>query len=265
MLEGRLLRCSTIFLLKRESSTLYQHFCFLSSRQHISASTLRLEPDIWPDGATNHAAPRRFVITPDSAEAKSKTSTRSVIRLTWHRTQTSRTAWIFNSLPLHWFITGNHCHATQTNVDKRETPQSATVSTVTKLGPMHRNSLVFIRVVVIETLALGDERSLQNHLSLLVSLVVLRRELVDPAEFRLAVLAWDVAHHVTTSEHHAVLHVTEVQIDDAIEEKRSSCRARETCWDQLGPIRQRNVTAGAGEQARATQVVQKDSPHLSAL
>jgi len=130
---------------------------------------------------------------------------------------------------------------------------------------MRTSCLVLVCVMVVETFALGDECSLQNHLPLLIALVFLGRELVDPAEFRLTVLARNVAHHMPASEHHAVLNVAEVEVNDAIEEKGSSRRAREPRRDQLGAIRQRNVTAGTGEQTRPAQVVQEDPPHLSAL
>ena len=130
---------------------------------------------------------------------------------------------------------------------------------------MRTGRLVLIRVVVVETLALGDECPFQDHLPLLVPLVLLRRELVDPAELRLAVLARDVAHHVAAGEHDAVLHVAEVQVDNSVEEERSARRAREPRRDQLGAIRQRDVAAGTREQTRPAQVVQEDPPHLSAL
>ena len=66
---------------------------------------------------------------------------------------------------------------------------------------------------------------------------------------------------MTPGQHHAVLHVAEVQIDDAVEEERSAGRAREPSRDQLVAVRQRDVAARAREQSRSAEVVQEDAPH----
>ena len=62
-------------------------------------------------------------------------------------------------------------------------------------------------VVFVDAVLLVDERPLQDDLSLLVPLVVLRRVLVHPAQLHVAVLARDVPHDVAAGQHLAHLHV----------------------------------------------------------
>ena len=155
------------------------------------------------------------------------------------------------------------------NVDELKTPEIATVSTTTTSLSFTTHTqrallLVFIRVVVVEALALRHEGPLQDHLALFISLVLLGRVLIHPAELRLAVLTRHIPHHVTSGQHHAVLHVAEVQVDDAVEQKRSARRAREPGRDQLVTVRKRDVAARAREQTRTAEVVQEDTPHPAA-
>ena len=129
MLESRLLRCSTISLPKQESYTIYQHFHFLSSCQRISASTLCLKPRVWPGGTTSHPRPSAFVVIPDSAEAKAKMSTRSIVGCPWHQHRlVGQRESPINSTTLHIFTTGNRHYATHLT-STSGTPESATVLT----------------------------------------------------------------------------------------------------------------------------------------
>lgn len=116
--------------------------------------------------------------------------------------------------------------------------------------------------VLLKALTLSDQCSFQNDTPLLVALAVLRGELVDPAQFAVTVLAADVPHHVSAGEHHSVLHLTVLEVHHLIEEKSSACGSCEPCGDQLWSIRQDGVTVGTREQARSTNVVQKDASHF---
>lgn len=46
-----------------------------------------------------------------------------------------------------------------------------------------------------------------------------------------------------------------------VEEKRPARCSGEACGDELGPVGQDGVAVGAGEEARAADVVQEDAPH----
>lgn len=77
--------------------------------------------------------------------------------------------------------------------------------------------------VFLNAFTLCHQGSLQNNPPLLVSLVVLRGKLVHPAKFCVTVLAGDVANHVSSCQHDAVLYLTVVQVDHFIEEEGSAC------------------------------------------
>ena len=85
----------------------------------------------------------------------------------------------------------------------------------------------------IQTIALLDQSSLQYHLPLLVSLVILRGELVHPAQLGVAVLAEHVPHHVPPCQHHPVHHLAHLDVDHLVEEKCSACCSSEPGADQL--------------------------------
>lgn len=77
--------------------------------------------------------------------------------------------------------------------------------------------------VFLNAFTLCHQGSLQNNPPLLVSLVVLRGKLVNPAKFCVTVLAGDVTHHVSPCQHDPVLHLTVVQVDHFVEEEGSAC------------------------------------------
>lgn len=72
-------------------------------------------------------------------------------------------------------------------------------------GRANGASRVVGRNVFFETFALPHQGSLQDDPPFLVTLAVLCGELVDPAQFAVAVFAADVSHHVAAGEHDAVL------------------------------------------------------------
>lgn len=115
--------------------------------------------------------------------------------------------------------------------------------------------------VLLEALALPHQCPLQDDATLLVALAVLCGELVNPAQFAVAVLAADVAHHVSAREHDAVLHLAVLEVHHLVEEKGSARGSSEACGDELGAVCQDGVAVGAGEQARPSDVVQEDATH----
>lgn len=66
--------------------------------------------------------------------------------------------------------------------------------------------------MLLEALALPDQRPLQDDAPLFVALTVLRRKLVDPTQLAVAVLAADVPHHVSAGQHHSVLHLAVLEV-----------------------------------------------------
>ena len=73
----------------------------------------------------------------------------------------------------------------------------------------HLDSFLVLIVVHVLGKAIDfvNESPFEDDLALLVALVVLGGELVDPAQLGVAILAGHVANHVATSEHHSVLHL----------------------------------------------------------
>lgn len=53
-----------------------------------------------------------------------------------------------------------------------------------------------------------------------------------------------------------------IQIDDFVEEKSASRGTREACAHELWPVGEIGVAGGAGEQATATDVLEKYHSHL---
>lgn len=115
--------------------------------------------------------------------------------------------------------------------------------------------------VLLEALALPHQRPLQDDAALLVALAVLRGELVDPAQLAVAVLAADVAHHVSAREHDAVLHLAVLEVHHLVEKEGSARGSGEARGDELGAVGQDGVAVGTGEEARPSNVVQEDAAH----
>lgn len=67
-----------------------------------------------------------------------------------------------------------------------------------------------------------------SQLTLLVALALFGGEFVHPAQFGFAVLAHDIANHVTARQHNTVLNIAECEIDDLLEEVSSPCGSRES-------------------------------------
>lgn len=116
--------------------------------------------------------------------------------------------------------------------------------------------------VLFNAIALCHECSLKDDTALLVPLAILSSKLVDPAKFGVAVLAGHVAHHVAAGQHHTILHLTEIEVDHFVEEEGPSRGAREPRADELAAISQMGVAASAREEPGASDVLEKDAPHV---
>jgi hypothetical protein len=125
--------------------------------------------------------------------------------------------------------------------------------------------VVVVVDVVVEALGLCDQGAFQDHLALLVALVLLRRKLVLPAELGVAVLAGDVADHVPAGEHDPVLHLAVLQVHHAVEEERAARGSREACRDELSAIRQRRLARPAREQTGTAEVIEEDTAHAGTV
>lgn len=86
--------------------------------------------------------------------------------------------------------------------------------------PVSRHRVASVRVQ--EPIGLCDQRIFQDNSSLFIFLRVVVRELIAPAQLRPAALAHDIADHMASREHHSILDSAEGQVDDALEEIRSS-------------------------------------------
>ena len=73
--------------------------------------------------------------------------------------------------------------------------------------------------VLFDPVCFDDEGPLEDDPALLVPLVLLRGVLVHPAQFRVAILAENVTHHVTAGQHGTVLHLAEVAEETKEEEE----------------------------------------------
>lgn len=116
--------------------------------------------------------------------------------------------------------------------------------------------------MLLEALALPDQGSLQDNAALPVALAVLGGKLIDPAQFAVAVLAAHVPDHVAAGEHDPILNFTVLQIDHLVKKKGPSCGPCKASGDELGAVGQDRVAVCAGEQASATNVIQKNSSHF---
>lgn len=76
--------------------------------------------------------------------------------------------------------------------------------------------------MLLKALALSHQRPFQDDTTFLVALAVLSGKLVDPAQLAIAVLAADVSHHVSSSQHHSVLYLAVLQVDHLVEEEGST-------------------------------------------
>lgn len=116
--------------------------------------------------------------------------------------------------------------------------------------------------MLLEALALPHQGSFQDHTALLVALAVFSGKLIDPAQFAVAVLAAHVPHHVAPGEHDPVLNLTVLQIYHLVKKEGPSCGPCEASGDELGAVGQDRVAVCAGEQASATNMIQKNSSHF---
>lgn len=114
---------------------------------------------------------------------------------------------------------------------------------------------------MLKALALPHQRSLQDDTALFVALALLCGKLVHPAQFAIAILAADIAHHVSPSKHDPVLHLAVLQIHHLVEEEGSASGPCEACGDEFSSICQNSVTICTGEQASPPNVIQEDTPH----
>lgn len=113
-----------------------------------------------------------------------------------------------------------------------------------------------------QSVALRHESSFQDNATLLVPLLLVCRKFVHPPELSITVFAADVSDHVTTRQHHSILNLAIIQIDDFVEEERASRGTRETRAHELWPVGEIGVAGGAGKQATATDVLEKYHSHL---
>lgn len=113
-----------------------------------------------------------------------------------------------------------------------------------------------------QSIALCDESSFQDNATFLVSLLLICCKFVHPPKLSITVFAADISDHVTTRQHHSILNLAIIQIDDFVEEKSASRGTREACAHELWPVGEIGVAGGAGEQATATDVLEKYHSHL---
>lgn len=98
--------------------------------------------------------------------------------------------------------------------------------------------------VLFEALTLSHKGPLQDDAALLITLAILCGELIDPAQFAVAVLAADVTYHVSARQHHPILDLTVLQVDHLVKQERSPCGPSEACGYELRAVGQDSVTVG---------------------
>jgi len=113
--------------------------------------------------------------------------------------------------------------------------------------------------------ALCDQSTFKNDSSLLVPLVFLSRKLINPSELRVTVFARNIANHVASCQHDAILHFTVGQIDDFTEKECPPSGSSESSTYQLGSIGEDGVAGGTGKETIAPWMLQKHSSHLYLL
>lgn len=116
--------------------------------------------------------------------------------------------------------------------------------------------------LVFKTVGFCHESSLQDDSALFVSLLLLRRKLVDPSQLVVTLLAGNISDHVSSSQHDPVLNLTEGQVDDPVEEEgspRCSCKSGR---DQFTSVCQGSVAFGTTEQPGASQMIKKQATHI---
>eukprot|EP00914_Ancora_sagittata_P018873 GHVO01037370.1.p2 GENE.GHVO01037370.1~~GHVO01037370.1.p2 ORF type:complete len:152 (-),score=14.69 GHVO01037370.1:77-532(-) len=114
---------------------------------------------------------------------------------------------------------------------------------------------------VIKALALRHKSAFQDHATFFISLILFGRKLVNPSEFSFAIFARDVANHVASCQHDAILDFAELEIGDFVEEERATSCSGEASGDELSAVCQGNIATGAGEEAGTTEVLEEDSTH----
>lgn len=117
--------------------------------------------------------------------------------------------------------------------------------------------------VLLDAVALGNKRPLEDDTPLLVPLGLLSGKLVDPAQLGITVLARHVSYHVPACQHHPVLDFAVVKVHHFVEKERSAGGSGKPCADQFVSVGEDGVAAGAGKESRPTNVVQKNSTHAS--
>jgi len=115
--------------------------------------------------------------------------------------------------------------------------------------------------VLFQAIALVDEGPLQDDFALLVSLVLVGGVLVDPAQLSLAGLARHITHNVTASQHHTVLSLTVIEVDNFVEQEGPASGPSEPGGDELAPVGQERLAVDAAEQAEPAQVGQVVAAH----
>lgn len=115
--------------------------------------------------------------------------------------------------------------------------------------------------MLLEALALAHQGPLQDHAAFFVALAVFGGELIDPAQFAIAVFAAHVSNHVAASEHDPVLHFTVLQINYLIKKKGSSSGPGKPSGDELRAVGKDRIAVCTREQAGTTNVIQENSPH----
>lgn len=108
---------------------------------------------------------------------------------------------------------------------------------------------------------LCDKRTFQDNPSFLVALTLVCCKFIYPAKLCTTVFARNIANHMSTGEHDAILHLTEAQVDDTVEQKCTACCSGETCWNELHAIRKRCLTVGANEYSCSTKMAEKYTTH----
>lgn len=115
--------------------------------------------------------------------------------------------------------------------------------------------------MLLKALALAHQGPLQDHAAFFVTLAVFRGELIDPAQFAIAVFAAHVSNHVAASEHDPVLHFTVLQINYLIKKKGSSSGPGKPSGDELRAVGKDCIAVCTRKQASTTNVIKENSPH----
>ena len=127
-----------------------------------------------------------------------------------------------------------------------------------------RGVIVF-RNVLFDAFVFCDQGPLQDDPALLVPLVLLRGELIHPAQLDVAAFAGHVPNNVSAGEHDPVLHVAVVEVDHFVEEEGPAGGPREPRRDEFGSVGEEGVALGATKQFSASDVFQVNPTHAYAI